>query len=121
MVGFCPKKLLGQPHNQQNHTISHSNMQAIGQGDWLFQFQHVLYNTPVQANGADGFKFALYLISRALEGIDARIVHTPTRRNNSRGQRCHRGSGEGDREGVDGGGIQADYSGGVICGRDQSG
>ncbi len=26
--------------------------------------------------GADGFKLALYLISRALEGIDARIVHT---------------------------------------------
>jgi DNA polymerase I-like protein with 3'-5' exonuclease and polymerase domains len=26
--------------------------------------------------GADGFKLALYLISRGLEGIDARIVHT---------------------------------------------
>ncbi|MGB7908884.1 MAG: DNA polymerase [Syntrophobacteraceae bacterium] len=25
---------------------------------------------------ADGFKLAMYLISRALEGIDARIVHT---------------------------------------------
>ncbi len=35
-----------------------------------------LFNWPVQANGADGFKLALYLISRGLEGVDARIVHT---------------------------------------------
>jgi hypothetical protein len=35
-----------------------------------------LFNWPVQANGADGFKLALCLISRRLEGIDARIVHT---------------------------------------------
>ena len=35
-----------------------------------------LFNLPVQANGADGFKLALYLISRGLEGVDARIVHT---------------------------------------------
>jgi DNA polymerase I-like protein with 3'-5' exonuclease and polymerase domains len=34
------------------------------------------YNTPVQTNGADAFKLALYLISRALEGVDARIVNT---------------------------------------------
>jgi hypothetical protein len=31
---------------------------------------------PVQANGADDFKLALYLISRGLKGVDARIVHT---------------------------------------------
>ena len=31
---------------------------------------------PVQANGADAFKLALYLISRRLQGVDARIVHT---------------------------------------------
>ena len=36
-----------------------------------------LFNWPVQTNGADGFKLALYLISRRLEGVDARIVHTP--------------------------------------------
>jgi DNA polymerase I-like protein with 3'-5' exonuclease and polymerase domains len=35
-----------------------------------------LFNWPVQANGADGFKLALYLTSRALEEVDARIVHT---------------------------------------------
>jgi DNA polymerase I-like protein with 3'-5' exonuclease and polymerase domains len=35
-----------------------------------------LLNWPVQANGADGFKLALCLISRGLEGVDARIVHT---------------------------------------------
>jgi DNA polymerase I-like protein with 3'-5' exonuclease and polymerase domains len=35
-----------------------------------------LFNWPVQTNGADGFKLALYLISSGLEGIDARIVHT---------------------------------------------
>jgi DNA polymerase I-like protein with 3'-5' exonuclease and polymerase domains len=33
-----------------------------------------LFNWPVQANGADGFKLALYLISGALKGMDARIV-----------------------------------------------
>ncbi len=35
-----------------------------------------LFNLPVQANGADGFKLALCLISSGLEGADARIVHT---------------------------------------------
>jgi DNA polymerase I len=35
-----------------------------------------LFNWPVQANGADGFKLALYLVSRGLEGVDARIVNT---------------------------------------------
>jgi len=35
-----------------------------------------LFNWPVQANGADGFKLALYLISCGLEGMDARLVHT---------------------------------------------
>ncbi|MGO8942784.1 MAG: hypothetical protein ACLQJ7_03810 [Syntrophobacteraceae bacterium] len=40
------------------------------------QFQDAPCNTPVQTNGADGFKLALYLISRGLEGVDARIVHT---------------------------------------------
>jgi DNA polymerase-1 len=35
-----------------------------------------LFNWPVQTNGADGFKLVLHLISSALEGIDARIVHT---------------------------------------------
>ena len=35
-----------------------------------------LFCLPVQANGADAFKLALYLISRALQGVDARIAHT---------------------------------------------
>ena len=35
-----------------------------------------LFCQPVQANGADAFKLALYLTSRALQGIDARIVNT---------------------------------------------
>ena len=35
-----------------------------------------LFCLPVQGNGADGFKLALYLISRALEEVDVRIVHT---------------------------------------------
>ena len=35
-----------------------------------------LFNWPVQANGADAFKLALYLISSGLEGVDAHIVHT---------------------------------------------
>jgi len=35
-----------------------------------------LFNWPVQANGADGFKLALCLISGRMEGMDARIVHT---------------------------------------------
>ncbi|MGO9417615.1 MAG: hypothetical protein ACLP51_21065, partial [Syntrophobacteraceae bacterium] len=35
-----------------------------------------LFNLPVLANGADGFKLALYLISCGLQGVDARIVHT---------------------------------------------
>jgi hypothetical protein len=43
--------------------------------DQFGQFWDTLYNTPVQTNGADGFKLALYLISRGLEGIDASIVH----------------------------------------------
>ena len=34
-----------------------------------------LFCLPVQTNGADGFKLALCLISRGLEGIDARIVN----------------------------------------------
>jgi hypothetical protein len=38
---------------------------------------NLLFNWPVQANGADGFKLALCFISDRLEGIDARIVHTP--------------------------------------------
>jgi hypothetical protein len=33
------------------------------------------FRRPVQTNGADGFKLALYLIYRGLEGVDARIVH----------------------------------------------
>ena len=35
-----------------------------------------LFCLPIQANGADGFKLALCLISSGLEGMDARIVHT---------------------------------------------
>jgi DNA polymerase I-like protein with 3'-5' exonuclease and polymerase domains len=35
-----------------------------------------LFNWPVQANGADGFKLALVNISEKLNGLDARIVHT---------------------------------------------
>ena len=31
---------------------------------------------PVRANGAEAFKLALCLISRRLEGVDARIVNT---------------------------------------------
>jgi|SRR5208337_4649505 len=31
---------------------------------------------PVQPNRSDAFKLALYLISRGLEGVDDRIVHT---------------------------------------------
>ncbi len=34
-----------------------------------------LFCLPVQANGPNGFKPALYLISPGLEGMDARIVH----------------------------------------------
>ena len=34
-----------------------------------------LFCLPVQANGADAFKLTLYLISRALQGVDGRIVH----------------------------------------------
>jgi len=34
-----------------------------------------LFCLPVQTNGTDAFKLALYLISRGLEGVDARIVH----------------------------------------------
>ena len=34
-----------------------------------------LFNLPVQANGSDGFKMALCLISCGLEGMDARVVH----------------------------------------------
>ena len=54
------------------------------------------FNWPVQATGAEGFKLALYLISCGLAAVDARIVHYTTRRNNCRGQRWQRGSGEGD-------------------------
>jgi DNA polymerase-1 len=35
-----------------------------------------LFNLPVQANGADGFKLALVWIAEKLNGFDARIVHT---------------------------------------------
>jgi len=35
-----------------------------------------LFNLPVQATGADGFKLALVLISEKLNGFDAQIVHT---------------------------------------------
>jgi len=59
----------------------------------------------VQANGADAFKLALCLISRGLQGVDARIVNNFTRRDNSGGQRWHRGPGGGDCEGSDGRGI----------------
>jgi DNA polymerase-1 len=34
-----------------------------------------LFNLPVQATGADGFKLALIHISEKLNGLDARIVH----------------------------------------------
>lgn len=37
---------------------------------------HSLFNLPVQATGADGFKLALIHISGKLNGLDARIVHT---------------------------------------------
>ncbi|MGA2735332.1 MAG: DNA polymerase [Syntrophobacteraceae bacterium] len=40
------------------------------------QFQDALYNTPVQTNGADGFKLALINISEKLDGLDASIVNT---------------------------------------------
>jgi len=35
-----------------------------------------LFNLPVQATGADGFKLALVSISEKLNGLDACIVHT---------------------------------------------
>jgi len=35
-----------------------------------------LYNFPVQATAADGFKQALIKLDRKLEGLDAMIVHT---------------------------------------------
>ena len=35
-----------------------------------------LFRLSVQANGADGFKLALCLISSGLEGMDPRVVHT---------------------------------------------
>ena len=35
-----------------------------------------LFNLPVQATGADGFKLALVRISEKLNCLDARIVHT---------------------------------------------
>ena len=35
-----------------------------------------LFCLPVQTNGTDAFKLALWLISRELEGVDARIVDT---------------------------------------------
>jgi len=34
-----------------------------------------LFCLPIQTTGANAFKLALYLISRGLEGVDARIVH----------------------------------------------
>jgi DNA polymerase I-like protein with 3'-5' exonuclease and polymerase domains len=36
----------------------------------------ILFNLPVQTNGADGFKLALIHISEKLNSLDARIVHT---------------------------------------------
>jgi DNA polymerase I-like protein with 3'-5' exonuclease and polymerase domains len=53
--------------NDQAHQLVHISDNATDTS---------LFCLPVQANGADGFKLALCLISRALEGIDARIVHT---------------------------------------------
>jgi DNA polymerase-1 len=35
-----------------------------------------LFNLPVQANGADGFKLVLISVTEKLNGLDARIVHT---------------------------------------------
>ena len=35
-----------------------------------------LFNWPVQANGADGFKLALIYLAERLKGMDARVVHT---------------------------------------------
>ncbi len=35
-----------------------------------------LFCLPVQANASDSFKPALYNVSRGLEGVDARIVHS---------------------------------------------
>ena len=35
-----------------------------------------MFNLPVQATGADGFKLVLIHISEKLNGPDARIVHT---------------------------------------------
>ncbi len=35
-----------------------------------------LFCLPIRANGAYAFKLALYLISRGLQGVDARIVNT---------------------------------------------
>jgi DNA polymerase I-like protein with 3'-5' exonuclease and polymerase domains len=37
---------------------------------------HNLFNLPVQATGADGFKLAMVSISEKLNGLDARTVHT---------------------------------------------
>jgi DNA polymerase I-like protein with 3'-5' exonuclease and polymerase domains len=36
----------------------------------------LLFNLPVQATGADGFKLALFHISEKLNGLDVRVVHT---------------------------------------------
>ena len=33
------------------------------------------------------------MFMQGMEGTESHIVHTPTRRNNNRGQRWHRGSG----------------------------
>jgi len=42
------------------------------------------------------------------------------RRDYRRSRRCHRGSGEGDCEGGNGGGIHEDHSRGPVCGGSQS-
>jgi len=114
-VGFCPRELPEQLQTPQNHTISQSDMQAICLPMMpVWAFKDALYNTPVQATGADGFKLALCLIARGLQGVDARVVNTFTRRNNNRGQRWHRGSGGSDCEGMHGKGIRENYPRGSI-------
>jgi len=59
-----------------NHTIFKPKRNRECRLEQLGQFKDTLYNTPVQATGADGFKLALINISEKLNGLDARIVHT---------------------------------------------
>ncbi len=51
-------------------------MQAIGQGEWFFQFQDPLYNKPVQGTTADIKKKALGLLPQRLVGTGAKIIGT---------------------------------------------